>query len=107
MLKGEDIRQGPDIQWFDIACPTLVGIVRGMIYKVAVTITPLRVSPYGFVERVATEVSQRLGATADKSPAGVLVWDGDDGNVVLQEVPGGALPAVTVFVTSNIARGFV
>ena len=106
-LKGEDVRQGPSVPWFGIACPTMVGCVRGTIYKVAVTVTPLRVSLDGFVERVSNEITERLKTKAKASPAGVTIWDGDDGNVVLQEIPGGMLPEVTVFITSNIARSFL
>lgn len=101
IIKGEDARKGPEIYWFGIYCPTIIGYVRGIIYKVAITVTAIRGSPYGFFEFVSDEISDTLDIKPTDSQNGIMIWDAEDGNVVLQEIFNDSLPTVMIFITSN------
>jgi hypothetical protein len=105
-LKGEDVHEGPSINWFEVLCPTMIGSVRGTIFKVAVTITALRISPYTIIATVSEDISRKLQVQGTVVSDELTVWDAPDGNVVLQPIPGSVPSQVTVFVTSNIARSF-
>jgi hypothetical protein len=84
----------------------MIGSVRGTIFKVAVTITALRISPYTIIATVSEDISRKLQVQGTVVSDELTVWDAPDGNVVLQPIPGSVPSQVTVFVTSNIARSF-
>jgi len=102
-LKNEDVHDGPLIQWIGEPCSTMIGSLHGVIYKVAVTITSLRTSPHDLIPRVMFQVSNHLQTQGIATPQGLVVWDANDGNVVLQQLPD-VLTKCTMFVTSQIAR---
>ena len=106
-LKGEDVHEGPSINWFDIFCPTMVGSVRGVIYKVAITVTALRISPHTLIPTVANEISNHLHMQGTSAAQGLTIWEAIDGNVVLQPLPDTATSQLTVFVTSYIVKSLV
>ncbi len=106
-IKDEDVHEGPSINWFGILCPTMIGSVRGVIYKVAITVTALRINPYTIIETVSAEISNRLGIPGAGTSQGLTIWEAVDGNVVLQPIPNSVPSEVTVFVTSQIVRSFV
>lgn len=106
-LKGEDVHEGPSMSWFGIFCPTTIGSVRGIIYKVAITVTALRIDPYKIVPIVSEEITRRLQVPGTATSQGLTIWEAQDGNVVLQPIPNSVPSEVTVFVTSQIARSFV
>jgi hypothetical protein len=106
-VSGEKVHGGPSSLWFDLQCPTLVGSVDGKIYKVAITVTALTVSPYELVPKVSEIVSSALGTSPRALPGEMMVWDGDDGNVVLQPIPNSVPSQVNIFLTSNIVRPHV
>ena len=106
-LKREDVHNGPSIDWFGVLCPTMIGSVRGTIYKVAVTVVALRINPYTIVETISEEISNRLGAEGTETSQGLIIWHANDGNVVLQSIQGSVPSTVTIFLTSQIARTFI
>lgn len=106
-VSGEKAHNGPPSRWFNMQCPTIVGSVHGIIYKVAITITALTISPYEVVPKISEIVTQALGGAPQELPGEVLLWDGDDGNVVVQPIPNSIPTEVTVFLTSNMVRPYV
>ncbi len=106
-VSGEDVHNGPCSRWFDLRCPTIVGSVGGKIYKVAVTVTALTISPYELVPKVIEVVSTALGTNPRGLPGDLMVWDGDDGNVVVQPIPNSVPSKVAIFLTLNIVRPYV
>lgn len=106
-LKGEDVHEGPSINWFEIFCPTMIGSVRGVIYKVAITVTALRISPHMLIPTVAGEISSRLQTQGTTTPQGLTIWETGDGNVVLQPLPDTATSQATVFVTSQLVKSLI
>lgn len=105
-LKGEDVHEGPSAEWFDLFCPTMIGSIKGTIYKVAVTVTALRIDPDSLIPTVSAEISRLLQVDGATAADGVMVWDADDGNVVMQPVRDSVPSEVIIFLTSNIARSF-
>ena len=85
----------------------MIGSVRGTIYKVAITVTALRIDPNKIVPIVSEEIARRLQITGTTTAQGLILWEAQDGNVVLQPIPNSVPSEVTVFVTSQIARSFV
>lgn len=106
-VSGEKAHNGPSSRWFDVQCPTIVGSVHGKIYKVAITITAPIISPYEIVQKTAEIITNALGSAPIELPSEILLWDGDDGNVVVQPVPNSIPTAVMVFLTSNAVRSYV
>jgi hypothetical protein len=106
-IKGEEVHEGPSIDWFGVRCSTMIGSVRGVIFKVAVTVVALRINPNTIVETVSEEISNRLHLPGAQTPEGFVIWDADDGNVVLQPIPDSVPSTVAVFITSQIVRSFL
>lgn len=106
-VSGEKVHNGPPSLWFGLQCPTIVGSVQGKIYKVAITVTALTISPYELIPKISDIVSNTLCKSPKNLPGEMMVWDGDDGNVVVQPIPNSVPSEVTVFLTSNIVRPHV
>ena len=106
-VSDQKVHSGPPSCWFGLQCPTIVGSVHGKIYKVAITITALTISPYDLIPKVSEIISGALGKSPTELSAEFLVWDADDGNVVVQPIPDSVPSEVTVFLTSNIVRPYV
>ena len=100
---GEDARACADIDWCGLRCATAVASTRGIVYKVAITLTSPRSAPGELLGTVATSVEQHLGTHPTTGIDGLLAFDADDGNVVVQEMPDSAAPQVVVYVTSIAA----
>lgn len=106
-VAGEKVHAGPASSWFGMQCPTVVGSVQGQIYKVAITLTALTISPYELIPKISAQVSGSLGCDPSELQGGILLWDGEDGNVVVQPVPNSVPSRAKVFLTSNIVRPYV
>jgi hypothetical protein len=106
-VSGEKVHNGPPSLWFGLQCPTIVGSVQGRIYKVAITVIALTISPYELIPKISQIVSSALGTSPKDLPREMMVWDGDDGNVVVQRIPNSVPSEATIFLTSNVVRPYV
>jgi hypothetical protein len=97
---GEDARACADIDWCGLRCATAVGLTRGVVYKVAITLTPAREINH-LLDTVTTCVERHLDSHPTTAVDGLLIFDADDGNVVVQEMPDSA--NVVVYATSTKA----
>jgi len=100
---GEDARACADIDWCGLRCATAVGVTRGVVYKVAITLTSPRSVPGELLSTVANCIEQHLGTHPTTGIDGLLAFDAADGNVVVQEMSDSASPQVVVYVTSTAA----
>lgn len=106
-VSGERVHNGPPSLWFGIQCPTIIGSVQGTIYKVAITVTALTIGPHELVPRISEIISSTLGTSPTSIRGEMMVWHGDDGNVVLQPIPNSVPSEATIFLTSNLVRPHV
>jgi len=73
--------------------------MRGVVYKVAITLTASRAARGELLSTVASCVEQHLRSHPTTAVDGLLIFNADDGNVVVQEMPDGA--QVVVYATST------
>ena len=99
---GDAARAGADIQWCDMRCATAVGLARGVVYKVAIALTS-RGGPGDLLDTVAACIENHLGRHPTTAVDGLLVFDADDGNLVVQEFRDAAPAQVVVYATSKAA----
>jgi hypothetical protein len=101
---GDDARACADIDWCGQRCATAVGLTRGVVYKVAITLTPSR-EINNLLDTVTACVERHLDSHPSTAIDGLLIFDADDGNVVVQEMPDSA--NVVVYATSTTAATLV
>ena len=97
---GEDARACADIDWCGLRCATAVGLMRGVVYKVAISLTSPRAVRGELLGMVASCVERHLGNHPTTAVDGLLIFDADDGNVVVQEMPDTTPAQVVVYATS-------
>jgi len=100
---GDDARTCADVDWCGLRCATAVGVARGIVYKVAITLISPRHTPADLLVAVSACIEQHLGSHPTTAVDGLLIFDAADGNVVVQEVPDGARAHVVVYATSTSA----
>ena len=100
---GEGARACVDIDWCGLRCTTAVGLTRGVVYKVAIALTLPRAASDDLLNRVTSCVEAHLGNHPTNAMDGLLIFDADDGNVVVQETIEGAHKYVFLYATSIAA----
>jgi hypothetical protein len=101
---GDDARACADIDWCGLRCATAVGLMRGVVYKVALTLTSSR-DDRNLLDTVTASVERHLETHPTTAIDGLLIFDADDGSVVVQEMPDSAI--VVVYATSTTAATLV
>ncbi len=94
---GEDARRCADIDWCGERCATAVGVTRGVVHKVAIVVSSQRHDLLAIVTEI---IECHLGDHPTTAVDGMLIFDGDDGNVMVQEIAGASPAQVVVYVTS-------
>jgi len=103
-LKNEKIHIGPSQNWLGRLWESRLGSANGTIFKVGLEAqTTGREDSINLLENVATKLKEHLGE-GNQAGEGVLLWDGDDGNVVVQYTNVGGDRRILVVLTSNIVR---
>jgi hypothetical protein len=107
VFRDEDANLGPSQRWLDRDWELRLASVNGTIYKVALEAKAAdRDDAVELTAVVYSALQKNLGTPSPESD-GIFVWDGDDGNAVLQLASVGGDRRIMVFFTSNIRRGFV
>ncbi|HXS53112.1 MAG TPA: hypothetical protein VN782_11315 [Usitatibacter sp.] len=104
-LKGEDVHDGPPVRWLGQYCETLMGSVQGVIFKAAVTADYALSNSMSLAAEAADEISEKLGASFTSTPQGLMLWEADDGNAVLQAIDIPGARKLSLFLTSKILLG--
>ncbi len=100
---GDNARKCADIDWCGLRCATAVGSSRGMVYKVAIALSAPRGSAVDLLNKVTSCIERHLGIPPTTAIDGLLSFDADDGNVVVQEFTDGTPAQVVVYATSMAA----
>ncbi|HEX4480512.1 MAG TPA: hypothetical protein VH082_06865 [Rudaea sp.] len=98
---GDDARACIDIDWCGVRCPTAVGLMRGIVHKVAIVVTSARNESVDLLGEVAAYIERHLDSHPTTAVDGLLIFDGEGGNVVVQETVGTSPAQVVVYVTSS------
>lgn len=101
MQLGDDARACADIDWCGVRCSTAVALTLGVVHKVAIVVPSRRERTGNLLNSVAACVERHLGDHPTTAIDGLLVFEGEDGTVVVQEVVGSAPTNVIVYVTSS------
>lgn len=100
---GDDARKCADVDWCGMRCATAVGVTRGVVHKVAIVVTSSRNDSTGMLDTVTSCIEKHLGDHPATAIDGMLIFDGEDGNVMVQEVAGSVPAQVVVYATSREA----
>jgi uncharacterized metal-binding protein len=100
---GDHARKCAEIDWCGLRCATAVGVTRGIVHKVAIVLASPRDSTSNLLDTVIECVERHLGSHPTTAIDGLLIFDGEDGNVVVQEMPDSAPAQVLVYATSTTA----
>jgi hypothetical protein len=100
---GDEARACADVDWCGRRCATAVGLAHGIVYKVAITLVPKRNAPDDLLGTVISCVERHLDAHPTTAVDGLLIFDADDGNVVVQEFPDSTPPRIVVYATTKTA----
>jgi hypothetical protein len=106
IIKGEDVHNGPPVYWLCQFCPTISASVNGLIFKVAVTADYALSNSISLAMDAMEAVSDKLGFNGTPMPGGIVLWEADDGNAVIQSFDVMGDRKLSLFLTSNIARSF-
>lgn len=98
---GGDARVGADIDFCGAHCLTAIGLTRGIVHKIAVVVTSSREESGDLLDAVAACIERHLGSHPTTAVDGLLIFDGDGGNVVVQETVGVSSAQVVVYITSK------
>jgi len=104
---GDDARKCADIDWCGTRCATAVGVTRGVVHKVAIVVTSPRDASASMLDAVTSCLEEHLGDHPATAIDGMLIFDGEDGNVMVQEVAGSLPAQVVVYATSRKAATLV
>jgi hypothetical protein len=106
-FKNERIYRAPSADYAGISWDVILGAVDNQLYKIsALFSSESRQQRDGRWRSVGGQLRTRLGAPAEEL-AGVLVWDAEDGNVVLNRAEGGGAYALVLTLTSRAVSRFV
>jgi hypothetical protein len=100
-FEGEQILHAPDAHFMDYPWGTVLGVVHGEIYKVAIQWTGPRAEVGRLERQIKVECKKRYGKGER-----LTVWDASDGNIIVYSNNFGSEAVLTVTVTSWRVRQF-
>jgi hypothetical protein len=100
-FEGEQILHAPDADFMDCQWDTVLGVVHGEIYKVAIQWTGPRAEVGRLQRQIKVECTKRYGKGEKWT-----IWDGADGNIIVYGNNFGSEAILTVTVTSSRVRQF-
>lgn len=105
-FRNGRIYHAPPADFAGSSWEIMLGTVGGKIYKVsALLAVGTRQTRNATWEKVGAILRTQLGTPVD-STGGILTWDTEDGNVVVNRADAGGAYAVVITLTSRAAGGF-
>ncbi len=105
-FRDEELHMAPVQPWLDRDWEVRLASVGGVIYKVGLESNARdREDAIDLSTKVYTTLQQALGAPSQQADA-IFVWDGEDGNAILQLANVAGDRGVMVIFTSSIVRTF-
>lgn len=106
IFKGESIHLGPPRDWLNRKWEFRVASVRGTIYKIALESSARdKDDAVSLSTEVFMTIQKTLGPPTEERD-GLIVWDADDGNAILQLANVAGDRRIMLFLTSRIVRTF-
>jgi len=100
-FEEEQIWHAPDAHFMDLQWDTILGTVRGSIYKIAIQLTGPRHETGTRYREMLIYCTKRYGR-----PKNMMLWKASDGNVVVDLTNAGSEGILNVFVTSRMVGQF-
>ena len=105
-FKNERIYHAPPAEFAGVSWDIVLGAVDGRVYKVsALLVLENREQRDGVWRNLEGVLGTRLGAPASAT-ATIIIWDTEDGNVVVNRAESGGAYAVVLTLTSRAVGGF-